>query len=291
MTITALNYKRCICCKPDHDTLYAHFDSENNNIWFYCNKCQRAYGLYQYCTAGGITVKEFLAWNVDFTEANPTEVRKMDFPAWYIPMWDPRATVGIDYLKSRGLEPQGELFYDFDQKAIVLPYYYHGHFVGAQNRFIYPRIKDDGSEQKVDTVPGTRLGLLFWGYNQNGLNSEVNTVVVTEGAFNAMSLDQSFKTLFKQNGKTNNFKFMATSGCNLSNHQADVLKELKDTGYKVILAYDPDLSGRKGLEKAIRKECITHYSFFDENKDGNDILKEHGPKELVRAFLKGVRNV
>lgn len=284
------NYKRCLLCNPKNDTLYFHLGDELP--WIYCNKCGKGYSLRRYCTLAGITIQEFLRWDIDFTESKPNEVRKMEWPAWYLPLFDPRAKEGIEYLASRHLDPQDDVFYDFDQKGIVLPYYFGSVFVGSQTRYLVPRQNADGDTQKIDTLPGTRLGLLFWHYAQNGMLGDVNTIVVTEGAFNAMALEQSFKKVLKASGRPNRFKFMATSGCNLTDHQADVLKEFKDNGMKVVLAYDADEPGLVGLHKAQKKECITHYSLtLDDEKDWNNFLEEEGSDNLVKTFLRNIKNV
>jgi DNA primase len=180
------------------------------------------------------------------------------------------------------------MYYDLEQEGIVFPYYYGNHFVGAQVRFIEPRVKEDGSLWKITTLPGTRLGLLFGLWNQDKFITDIKAVVVCEGYFNALSLQQAFNARY--GGVSHNpWRFVATSGSGLSDHQAEALKELKEKGFKIVGAFDTDSAGLKGLNKMIEKECITHYSLTnDTEKDWNDILKESGPKGLAKLFLQSV---
>jgi hypothetical protein len=229
--------------------------------------------------------------NIDFKEAVPGEVQKMEWPAWFLPLWDPRSKPGVDYLASRGLNIHDGVYYDGDSQGIVFPYFYDQVFVGAQIRFIEPRKFPDGSVQKIDTLPGSRLGLLFWQYNQTFIPSGVKNIVITEGAINAMSLQQAFqKTVSKE--LCSQFLFISTSGCNMSTHHVEAMKELKDRGYKVILAYDSDEAGIISLDKIKSKECVSHFSLsMDDELDWNDILIKKGPNVLVKTFLSNIRSI
>ena len=167
--------------------------------------------------------------------------------------------------------------------------YFSSHYVGGQVRFIKPRVQEDGDEWKITTVEGTRLGLLFGLWNQDKFITDVKAVVVCEGYFNALSLQQAFN--LRYGGVANNpWKFVCLSGSGLTDHQAETLKELRDNGYKVIAAGDTDEAGYKLMNKLLNKQCITHFAFTDdETKDWNDFLREMGHKELAAYFLSRVR--
>ena len=289
--MTNINTRRCLVCSANHATLYWHFDKDTNNLWCYCNKCARGYSLHQYCSIAGISVKDFLQNDIDYKEEKSNEVTKMEWPSWFLPLHDRRSQKGADYVKSRGLSLEGDMFYDTDSEGIVFPYYYSDTFCGAQIRFIKPRFRSDGDEWKIDTMPQTRLGLLFYGYPQNGKLGSAKGIIVTEGAFNALSLRQSFNKAY--GGVLNNpWKCIATSGCNLSSHHIEVLTEMKNDGYKIVLAYDADEGGLKGLRKAMSSGCLTHYSLTgDDAIDWNDLLKNDGPESLVKTFLGNIKNV
>jgi hypothetical protein len=172
-----INTKKCLICKDGkkNDCLFWHNDAHDNSIWVWCTgKCQRGYSLYEYCAAAGLSLKEFLQADFTFEEAKPNEVQSMSWPAWFLPLFDTRSKKGLDYIKSRGLEPGiGDIFYDTASDAIVFPYYFGSTFVGAQMRFINPRPRDDGDIQKMDTLPGTRLSLLVYGHSQQPLSNAV----------------------------------------------------------------------------------------------------------------------
>ena len=102
--MSGLSTKHCRICKQSQNTLHWHTDKENGAIWVYCvGKCQRGYGLRDYCYTAGIDLTDFLKGDFSFQEAKPNEVNKLDWPAHYIPMSDPRATKGKEYFKSSGL--------------------------------------------------------------------------------------------------------------------------------------------------------------------------------------------
>jgi hypothetical protein len=259
-------------------------------VWLYCNKCQRGYSLRDYCHKAGVDLIDFLKGDFDFEDSKPNEVQAITFPSTFVPMSDPRAKLGVEYLKSRGLTLDVDVYYDIEEEGIVLPYYFGSHFVGAQVRFIKPRIKD-GDEWKITTLPGTRIGLLFGLWNQDKFITDIKAVVVCEGYFNALALQQGFNIVY--GGVANNpWKFISASGSGLSDHQAETLKDLKDKGYRVVLASDTDDAGFKMLKKAAKIDCITHYAFTgDTEKDWNDKLKELGHKGLAKFFLSCMKDV
>ena len=280
----------CLICQPRNRTLYWH-QNEEGKIWCYCNKCDRGYSLEQYCEIADIDLTEFLTGDFHMQEAKPDEVQAMAWPAAFIPLSDPRAAKGVEYVKSRGLTPDGDMYYDLNEEGIVFPYYVDSHFCGAQVRFIDARINEDGSVWKITTLPGTRLGLLFGMWNQAQIRAGIKAVVVCEGYFNALALQQAFN--IKYGGISRNpWKFICTSGSGVSEHQAEALKSIKEKGLKVICAFDTDEAGFKGMSKLKELGSLTHISSSAEiNIDWNDILKRDGYEELAKLFLSNIQSV
>lgn len=277
-----------VCCRP-RPTLYFHIDEDTKEIWCYCTgKCQRGYGIRQYCHLAGVDLKDFLQGDFDFDSAPSNEIRRIEWPDYYVSMSDSRANKGVNYIKSRGLDVKGDLYYDMESNGIVLPYYFHSVFAGAQIRLIEPWTNKDGEVTKMLTMPGTRLGLLIYGWNQLAFMTNIKSVVVCEGAINTLSLQQALDKMY--GGVLNNpFKVIATSGCGTSEHQIDKLKELKEAGKKIICAFDSDQPGLEGLSKMKQNDCITHFSLTqDTDLDWNDILKEQGHEALAKQFLENV---
>lgn len=287
------HYKKCLICKggKKNDCLNWHEDKETGEIWVWCvGKCQRGYSIHEYAWLAGLELKELLSWNIKCTEATPNEVNKMEWPKSFIPLFHPEASPGVEYLKSRGLKPTDNLFYDTQREGIVLPYHLENTFVGAQVRFLEPKVKDDGDPWKITTLPGTRLAYLFYNWNQSSLLSHIRYLVVTEGGFNALSLQQVLSTHYGGILK-NPFKTVAVSGSGLSDHKIEVLKGLISNGIKVIAAPDTDEAGEKLLKKFADAGAATHYAMVeDENVDWNDKLKKLG-QDLVSYFSKSIRTL
>ena len=289
-----INTKKCLICKDGkkNDCLHWHIDPDNGQIWVYCvGKCKRGYSIYSYCNHAGIPLNEFLKGEFDFVEAKPNEVQKMEWPNHFITLSDPRAKEGVEYIKSRGLKIEGDMYYDTERKGIVFPYYYSNVFVGAQIRFLKVWTDQNGDERKIDTIPGTRLGLVFYNWNQEKFVTDIKGVIVTEGAFNALAIQQSLNQIF--GGIVNSpWRVVACSGSGISGHQKETLRELKEQGLKIIAAPDSDEAGIAMLEKLKEAGSISHYALtLDEKKDWNDVLKEMGHTEFVKWFMKQVKNV
>ena len=290
------NSKFCLVCRPRNPTLYWHKNPEDHpkdpgGLWVWCNKCDRGYSLEYYCHSAGISVIDFLKNDFDFQEAKPNEVTAMNWPTNFIPLSDPRAKAGVEYVKSRGLSLDGDLYYDLADEGIVFPMYLDNHFCGAQIRFIEERIKEDGAKWKITTIPGTRLGLLFYGWNSGKFLQDYKAIVVTEGAFNCLSIRQALNIAY--GGISNNPWFVvACSGSGISLHQQETLKELKEQGRKVVCAFDSDDAGFKGLCKLKDTESITHYALTgDTEKDWNNLLQDLGPEGLAQFFIKSVKSI
>lgn len=257
----------------------------------WCNKCDRGYSLQQYCDIADIDINDFLDGEFPMEEAKPDEVNAMAWPHNFIPMSDPRASPGIEYLKSRNLNVDGDLYYDLDQEGIVLPMYVGNHFCGAQIRFIKTKIDEDGKKWKITTLPGTRIGLLFYGWNQTKFMAQVKGIIVTEGAFNSMAVQQALNEAYGGMSR-NAWRVIACSGSGLSEHQAEELRGLKEQGYKVIGAPDTDAAGFKMLNKMKENGCITHYVMTgDTSKDWNDLAKDMSRVELAKFVLTNIRSI
>lgn len=280
----------CLICQPRNRTLYWH-QNEQGKIWCYCNKCDRGYSLEQYCEIADIDMTEFLTGNFHMQEAQPNEVTAMAWPHSFVPMSDPRAEKGVEYVKSRGLNIDGDMYYDLNEEGIVFPYYVENHFCGAQIRFIETRINEDGDEWKITTLPGTRLGLLFYGWNQSKLLAQIKGVIVCEGAFNALSIQQALNSVYGGVSRCP-WRLLACSGSGLSEHQAEALKEFKELGLKVVGAPDTDEAGFKMLNKMKELNCITHYLMTgDTEQDWNTLLKSLGHKELAKFVIKNIKSI
>jgi hypothetical protein len=247
--------------------------------------------LYSYCHHADIPLNEFLKGDFDFVEAKPNEVNKMEWPTNFITLSDPRAKPGIEYIQSRGLKIEGDMYYDLERKGIVFPYYYNNVFVGAQVRFLQTWVDKHGDERKIDTLPGTRLGLVFYNWNQDKFVTDIKGVIVTEGAFNALAIQQSLNQIF--GGITRSpWRVIACSGSGLSAHQKETLGELKKQGLRVIGAPDSDEAGLMMLQKLKESDAISHYALtMDAKEDWNDVLKRMNHEEFAKWFLKQVQSV
>ncbi len=284
------NVKRCVICLRNNNCLHWHRNPDNNKIWVYCvGKCKRGYSIEQYCYLTGLDQHTLENGNIEFEEAVPNEVRKMEWPSWYVPLSDTRAKVGEDYVKSRGLTLEGDMYFDYDDQGIVFPYYFQNIFVGAQTRFVEPKLID-GEYRKIDTVPGTRLGLLFYNWNQAPFVTNIKGIIVCEGAFNALSIQQSLNLAY--GGVVNNpWKAVACSGANSTNHQIEAIGELKAAGMKIILAPDTDEAGLHMLARFSQAGVATHRALADEGTDWNDKLKSTSHKEFAPWFLGRVTSL
>ena len=287
-------HKKCYICKGGrkNDCLYWHLDEKTGLPWVWCSgKCQRGYSLEQYCEFAGIDLKDFIKGGIELAPQVNNELQAMSWSSSFVPLSDPRARAGVDYIKSRGLSLEGDLYYDLEMEGIVFPYYYENYFCGAQIRFLKDKINQDGDPWKITTIPGTRLGLLFGMWNQAKLMPHVKAVVVCEGYFNALSLQQALNT--KYGSIFNNpWKFICASGSGVSEHQTEALKELKEQGYKIIGAFDSDEAGLKGLSKMMDSGCLSGYSVTqDPELDWNDVLKLSGHEALANLFIKGIKAI
>lgn len=287
-----INTKKCLICKDGkkNDCLHWHI-GDDGGYWVWCQgKCQRAYTIWDYCKHAKISLPEFLKGDFDIKESRPNEVTVMSWPQRFIPLSDPRSQPAIDYIKSRGLTLEGDMYYDIDRNGIVFPYYFDNHFCGAQTRFIVPREHPDGEIQKMDTLPGTRLGLLFYGWNQSRFVGNVKAVVVTEGSFNAIAINQALNLVY--GGINNNpWRAISCSGAGATKHHQETLKELKDKEMRVVVAPDTDDAGMKMLKKFRESESATHYALTDRTEDWNDVLREMGHKNFAKFFLSSVKKI
>ena len=278
----------CLICKPKNRTLYWHSVKETGEIWCFCNKCDRGYSLEQYCQIAGITKEDLKKGDFYIEEARPNEVQAMTWPVSFVPLSDPRAEEGVKYVKSRGLTLEGDMYFDMEEEGIVFPYYFDNHFCGAQVRFIKERLTAEGEPWKITTMPGTRLGLLFYGWNQGKFLAGVKGIIVTEGAFNAISINQALSEGY--GGFTNSpWRAIACSGSGATEYHQEALKELIGKGYKVVVAPDSDEAGLKMYKKFLKSGCSTHYALTGDSKDWNDKLKEMGHLEFAKFFISRIK--
>jgi hypothetical protein len=226
---------------------------------------------------------------MDVVQEQNNEVNILAWPSSFIPLSDPRAIKGVEYINSRGLSTDGDMYFDIQEQGIVFPYYFQNHFCGAQIRFLKERTNEDGSSWKITTMPGTRIGLLFYGWNQSKFMAQVKGIIVTEGAFNALAIQQALNVAY--GGMSNTpWRVIACSGSGASTLQREALKDLKDQGYKTIIAPDTDEAGFHMCKKFIEAQSATHYAFTGEStKDWNDCLKDMGQKEFAKFFLSTIK--
>jgi hypothetical protein len=288
--LMAISNKRCLICCKKNDTVYHHVDKDTGALWLWCNGCGRGYSIEAYCHKAGISLAEYLKGDFAFQEAADGELRRMEWPIHFYSLSDPRSEKGVIYLNSRGLTPEGDLFYDAEDNGIVLPLYYHGTFVGAQVRFIEARADEDGKPWKVTTLPGTRLGLLVYGFDQQDLLPHIKGVIVCEGALNALSIQQSLNKVYGGAIKCP-WKAVACSGSGASEHQQEVFKNLKERGYKVVIASDNDDAGMKMLNKYVTAEACTHFALTDTEVDWNDELQKLGSIEFAKYFFTRIKSI
>lgn len=287
-----MNSKRCLICQRPRDTLHWHSDPEKQNIWCWCNgKCQRGYSLKDYVMQSGVDLEDFLNGDFQFLETKPNEVNRIEWPSSFIPLSDPRASEGVEYIKSRGLDPKGDMYFDMNREAIVFPYYFGNVHAGSQTRLLKPWTNEDGDETKILTLPGTRLGLLFYNWNQEAFVTKIKGIIVCEGAFNAIAIQQALDKLYGSVIR-NPWKTIATSGCGITPHQVDKLRELKEAGIKIISAFDSDEAGLKGLSKMVREDVATHFMITEDTEvDWNDLLKQNGHEKFAKIILESIRDI
>lgn len=234
-------------------------------------------------------MSDFLKQKFDIKEAMPNEVQRMEWPSSFIPLFDQRAKPGLEYLRSRGIDPDDGLYYDTLRNGIVFPLFYDSVFVGAQIRFIDPSNFING--RKIDTLSGTRSGLLFYGWNQAALLPQIKAVVITEGAFDAKSIEQAMTKVYGGILK-NPWKCIATSGSGVTRHHLEMLKELKENGIKVVLCPDSDKAGIAMFDKCVDAGVITHYAFTeDSSKDWNKVAQSMGKEDFAKWFIGRIQSV
>jgi DNA primase len=245
--------------------------------------------LHDYCEITGVSMPtqdeiDKIANNI---LEDSRDLQKMNWPVNFIPLWDKRSASGVEYINSRGLQPGNDMYYDIDRKGIVFPYYYDSTCVGAQIRFIDPQ----PNKTKITTVPGTKLGKLFYSWNQSNLPSYTRYIIVTEGAFNSIAIQQVLNRHYKTALK-NPYRAIAASGSSIGKHRAEILKELIEEDFKIILAADSDEAGIRMFEKAVDMRCITHVTETGKSSnDWNDLLINSDDDELLEKLLGNLRKI
>ena len=159
-----------------------------------------------------------------------------------------------------------------------------------------PRVlyDEDGNEdgvQKIDTIPGTRLGLIFYGWNQENFITDIKGMVITEGAFNALAIQQALNQVYGGIASCP-WRVVACSGSGATKHHTETIRELKEKGIRTVLAPDSDEAGMKMLKKFSDAEAITHYTATgQDNIDWNDALKSMGHEAFAKWFLSSIKKV
>jgi hypothetical protein len=294
----AISTEHCLICfketgKFRNKTLYWHESDSGKGcgIFTWCNRCERAYTIEEYCAQAGLSLAEFLKQDFNMVEAAKNEVQKIEWPRDFIPLYDTRAKKGVDYLATRNIEPDDNIFYDTRREGIVFPYYYQDVFCGAQVRLIKPWTYGDGIVQKVDTLPGTRLGLLFYNWSQDKLPPNIKGIIVTEGALDALTIQQAIASVYGGTLKSP-YRVVACSGSGGARHHLETLKEMKDSGYKVIVAPDSNEAGMKMLKKFLTAKAATHCVLTeDPDRDWNDMRKSMSAVEFAQWFLQSIKKV
>jgi DNA primase len=115
----------------------------------------------------------------------------------------------------------------------------------------------------------------------------VKGIVVCEGAFNALSINQALNLMY--GGISNNpWRAVACSGAGATRHHQETLKDLKEKGLKIVVAPDTDEAGMKMLRKFTESGSLTHFAITGDTRDWNDFLKELGHKDFSKFFLSKV---
>lgn len=285
-----ISTKHCLICRRPNETLHWHSSDDNGLIYVYCiGTCQRAYSIYEYTATAGISMGDFLKQKFDIKEAVPNEVQRMEWPASFVPLFDHRAKSGLEYLHNRGLDIDDGFYYDTFRNGIVFPLFYDSVFVGAQIRLIDPSQNPDG--RKIDTLTGTRSGLLVYNWDQSHLLPQIKAMVITEGAFDAKSIEQAMMKVYGGILK-NPWKCVATSGSGITRHHIEIFKELKESGLRVIVAPDSDKAGIAMYEKLLEADAITHYAFTeDSSKDWNKVAQSMGKEDFAKWFIGRIQSV
>ena len=292
--MTYFSTKKCLICKggAKNDCLTWHESSDGGLPWVWCvGKCSRAYSMYEYTALAGISLGDFLKNRFEVREAPPNEVQKMEWPRFFVPLFDQRSEPALMYLKSRRIDPADGMYYDTQREGIVFPYYFEHAFVGAQIRFMKPFEDYDGKVRKIDTLPGTRTSYLVYGWNQLPLLPHIKGVIVTEGAFDSIVIGQALDHVYGGILK-NPWKCIATSGSGTSKHKLELIRSLKESGIKTVIASDSDSAGQQMMEKFLKAEAVTHYAFTeDSEKDWNAFRLNMSKEEFARWFLGKVKHV
>lgn len=287
-----INPLYCLIEPKPRRTVYWHQDPETKDLWCYCNACGRGYSIYTYCSMAGVELKELLKVmkDADITEVASNEVRKIEWPAWFMSMSDPRAKVAVDYVKSRGLTLEGDMFYDEQNQGIAFPMFYDTHFCGAQTRLFKPWVNEEGKETRILTIPGTRTGLLFYNWNSCAFLTDIKGIIITEGAFDALSIQQSLNKMY--GGVTSNpWKVAASCGAGVSINKVQNIKDLKNAGIKVVIAPDNDEAGIEMLSKFLDADAVSYVASTGTEEDWNDVLKRLGHDEFAKWFMTRIKPV
>ena len=129
---------------------------------------------------------------------------------------------------------------------------------------------------------------LFWWRAKSEFLAQIKGIIVTEGAFSSISIQQALNKAYGGVSR-NPWRVIACSGSGATDFQKQALKELKDKGFKVVIAPDTDEAGMKMYQKFVDSSAATHYAFTnDTEKDWNDVLKDIGMEEFAKFVIKSI---
>jgi hypothetical protein len=144
------------------------------------------------------------------------------------------------------------------RRRVILPYRYQGRVVGYTAR--HTGILTAGTPKYIVQRP---KGFVF---NLDRQNSEREFVIVTEGDFDALTLDG-----------------VALGSNSVSHEQASLIRQLCR---HVILLPDADRAGRSLIEPAIREGwSVSFPEWMDTHKDANSAAQEYGRLFVLRSTI------
>jgi len=168
----------------------------------------------------------------------------------------------VDYVCNRGIDMTKYDFFWTDNKKksidhrVIVPFKYENKTVGYSARSIVQWLSP---KYYMDTQPG-------YVFNIDAQNKERQTVIVSEGIFDALSIDG-----------------VAVMHNEISEAQADLIDSLaKD----VIVVPDWDDSGKKLVDQAIEYNWSVSFPVWNETcKDINDAVVKYGKLFVLKSIL------
>jgi hypothetical protein len=225
----------------------------------------------------GVDTHQIMKWNLeslqnrdllDFTQytkiSNKLEFNHKDIPEGFIALdeTEPQHSRYVEYLKNRKVDLSKYNFYVNPtgmlrkKNGIVVPYYYKGKLVGNTIRFL--------DEHQPKYINDQQPGYVF---NYDNQKSENSVCIVTEGIFDAISIDG-----------------LAVMHDTISEEQARMIANLNK---QVIVVPDFDKTGMGMINRAL--DLGYHVSlppWGDGVKDVNDAVIKYGKLPTLMAILQ-----